>query len=142
MSELTDLADAIAAEINTNDLLGAGVNAVRAYVPVYDASRTADLKAFVVPIGVELTTETRALDRHKYVVSTAIYQRTGAVGGTSTLDPLMALVEGLVDHFRALRIVDDKVLVGIGNQPVFDPEAIEKSGVFCSVVQMTFMALR
>jgi hypothetical protein len=107
------IADAVVSTLNAAaeaNALSLYFVAERAYVPVYDSAKDfVDLKVTVVPHGLTFAALARRSDDFDYVVDVAVQKRIEAGAKTAAeiavaADPLMVLVEEMLDLFRGKRM--------------------------------------
>jgi hypothetical protein len=85
----------------------------------------------------------RSTVQHDYGIDVAVQKKFDA-DEPAELDPLMTLVEEIIDFFHRLRRLQDQnaVCVRAANQPVYSQEHMEQFRQFTSVVTLTFRATR
>jgi len=142
MATLTDIAEAVKDELNAGDF-SQEFEAVRLYQPLFELPEMKTLHVTVVPHGVEMVVSSRSLVQHDYQVDVAV-QKKFDTDEAVELDPLMALVEEIVDFFRLRRseAVPDAAWAKTENSPVYSQEHMEQFRQFTSVVTLTFRVLR
>jgi hypothetical protein len=146
VSVITDIADAVVAELNVAAaaLIPGGFVAERHYRPVVDLRDLADLKVTVVPRGIVITPANRAGNQHDVQIDVAVQQKVNDADQAS-LDALMTLVERIGQFFSRRRLSG---LPGAGagaavwtkteNKPIYSAEHLEQFRTFTSVVTFTF----
>jgi len=149
MSLVTDIADAVAAEINAAPGSPATFNqaftAVRKVVPAYELSELADLKVTVVPKAVEITGSTRSASQYDITVDIGIQKKLPA---TPEMDAEVEMLGTLVDQIaeylrrRPLSTAPFAALVSITNDPVYAPEHLLEKRVFTSVLTVIYRAMK
>jgi len=142
MAVITDIADAVVAELNAGTFSQA-FEAKRYYRPVFDLAEMKDLHVSVVPRGVTIERADRSRNQHDVQIDVAVQQKFQS-GDAAELDPLMALVEEIADFFRLRRLAayPDAVWVKTENVPVYAQEHIEEFRQFTSVLTLTFRVVR
>ncbi len=142
MADITDIADAVAAELNAGSF-GQEFTAERHYRPVFDLPEMGTLHVTVVPQGMTIETAGRGRSQHDCRIDIAV-QKKFENGDADELDPLMALVEQIADHFRFKRLegLPDAVWVKTENAPIYAAEHMEQNRVFTSVLTLTFRVVR
>jgi hypothetical protein len=139
---VTDIADAVVTELNAHTFSQA-FTAVRHYRPIFDLAEMQDLHVTVVPKGLAMQRADRTRHQVDYEIDVAIQQKV-AVVDAATLDPLMGLVEEVIDYFRNARLaaVPEAVCMGVRNEPVYAPEHLDELRQFTSVLTLTFRVVR
>ncbi len=142
MAGITEIADAVAAELNAGSFSQA-FTAERRYRPVFDLPEMGTLHVTVVPQGMTIETAGRGRNQQDYRIDIAI-QKKFENGDAAELDPLMALVEQIADHFRFRRLegLPEAVWVKTENAPIYAAEHMEQNRVFTSVLTLTFRVVR
>jgi len=140
MAVITDIADAVVAELNAAEF-SQPFEAKRSYLPRFDLAEMKDLHVTVVPKGVTGLPGTRAHNQHDYEIDVAVQKKTAADG---QIDPLMRLVEEIADHFRSKRLeaMSNVAWVGTAHSPIYAPEHLEQLGQFTSVLTFAFRTMR
>ena len=131
------VADMLAATTATTDPM---IVVRRAYVPDFNPTKDPP-SIFVMPARKHIEPGTRgAGDKATHTVSFGVYKRIERSAQLADVDAATGLVEELIDAFRAGdRRLGDHVLVALRNDPIFDPELLDREGVFASVVQLDFL---
>ena len=142
MPVITDIADAVVAELN-GGTFSQTFTAKRYYRPVFDLAEMATLHVSVVPRGVTIERADRSRNQHDVQIDVAV-QKKFSTGDAAELDPLMALVEEVADFFRMRRLstYPDAVWVKTENVPVYAQEHMEEFRQFTSVLTLTFRVVR
>jgi hypothetical protein len=138
------LADAVVNALN-DATLSQSFTAERVYVPTYakqdeeGEDELAELRVSVVPSESSMAVLSRGEDDFTYVVDIGVFKRLADM--TNALaDPLMTLVEEIIDLFRsrAIREAMPAKLVSVENPPVYSPDHLREHQVFASVVRLGF----
>lgn len=148
MSLVTDIADAIAAELNAApaDTFDPAFTAVRRVLPAFELADLAELKVTVVPKSVQITGSTRAASQYEIAVDIGVQKKVPS--GDTDLDSFVATLGTLVDQIadylrrRPLSAAPFAVWVSIANEPVYAPEHLDQERVFTSVLTVTYRAMR
>ena len=142
MATLTDIADAVVAELNGASF-SKPFEAVRRYRPQFDLSEMQALHVSVVPKAVSQEIQSRSRTSGDYQVDVGVQQKFAS---EADLDPLMTLVEEIADHFRFKRLTlpggNEAVWVRTENDPVYVPEHMDELRQFTSVLTFTFRIVR
>lgn len=136
-----DIADAVTSALNAATL-SQTFTAERAYVPIFELPDLADLRVTVVPVELTFAALTRHSDDFDYAIDIGITRRCEPTAASA--DPLMVLVQEILDLFRGKRLTgytDAKCVTG-GNKPIYDPTFMDSDRVFMSVVNLTFRKAR
>jgi hypothetical protein len=135
---LTDIADAVVAELNAGSF-GQSFTAQRAYLPVFDLAEMKDLHVTVVPKGLATTPFGRDSSQSDYAIDIGIQKK---LSGTTAadIDPLMALVEEIGRFFRQRRLASypDAIWVRTEHPHLYAPEHLSELRQFTSVLTLTF----
>jgi hypothetical protein len=147
MSIVIDIADAVAADLNSSGLLsGLGITARRAVLPRYELADLAELRITVVPKSIEITGSTRSLSQYDVVVDVGIQQKLlpESPPTDSEVEALLDLVQQLADHLRTAQLDDvgNCVWVSVANDPIYAPDHLSDQRVFTSVLSLTYRLLR
>jgi hypothetical protein len=141
VSVITDIADAVVAELNVAapTLITGGFVAERHYRPVVDLRELAQLKVTVVPRGVTITPANRAGNQHDVQIDVAVQQKVNDTDQES-LDALMTLVERIGQFFsrRRLSSLPGAVWMKTENKPIYSAEHLEQFRTFTSVITLTW----
>ncbi len=140
MSDLTDVADAVTAQLN-NASLGQTFTAERTYSPSYVVDEQPGLKVFVVPSSQALAFATRSEDERSYTVMIGVYN---AITDAASIDAMLDFVEGVMDCLNTNgRVTNpDGVLMDIKNEIAFEPSLLNQDNLFVTVVEVTYRLLR
>ena len=138
MSVVTDIADALVAELNGREF-AQPFTAQRLYVPRFELSEMATLHVTVVPKGVVLESAGRGLRQTDVTIDMAVQQRF-ETDETVELDGLMNLVGEIVEFLHGLRLTDypSAIWLKTANEPIFAPEHMEQYRQFTSVITLTY----
>ncbi len=128
--------------LNEADLPQAA-NAERTYLPDYDTASESELITYVVATGEKAEASGRALHKHTYSVVVAIYKRIDR----EDIDSI-----GAMDDFRqavldalkpgSLPSYPDASLVGLTNNPIYDPETLGGNSVYLSLISADYISVR
>ncbi len=148
MSLVTEIADAVAAELNAAapGTFSESFTAVRKVLPVHELKDLVDLKVTVVPKAVEITGSTRAASQYEITVDIGV-QRKLAPGNTD-LDAAVTTLGTLVDQIaeylrrRPLATAPWASWISLANDPVYAPEHLLEQRVFTSVLTVTYRAMK
>ncbi len=142
MAVITDIADAVAAEIN-RATLSQPATASREYLPHFKLEDMQELRVTVVPKSVLTQPGGRAHNQHDYAIDVAV-QKKLQKADNAEIDPLMMLVDEIADHFRFKRLSSfpNAMWLKTENQPVYSPEHLQEMRQFTSVLTLTFRLMR
>lgn len=141
MSVITDIADAVVADLNAGSF-SQSFNAERDYLPVFELDDIKDLRVTVVPKGIAIQATGRNSNQHDVEIDIAVQKKLTKTDATE-IDPLMALVEEIADRFRFKRFTSpDAVWIRTQNEPVYAQEHLDQFRVFTSLLTLTFRIIR
>ena len=138
-----DIAEAVKDELNAGTF-SVPFEAVRRYLPRLDLAAMGEaLHVTVVPGGIASETAGRRQVRHDYRIDVAVQRKVAKADG-ATLDPLMALVEEIAEHFRGKRPAGGgaAMCIGVENVPVYSAEHLDEDGAFTSVLRLTYRVVK
>ena len=145
MSLVTDIADAVAAEINgaPGDTFSEAFTAERRVLPEFALEDLAALKVSVVPKAVEISGSTRSVCQYEISVDIGIQKKLG-----TDLDAEVAALGTLVDEIadflrrRPLAATPWAAWVSANNDPVYAAAHLSEQRVFTSVLTLTYRAMK
>ena len=142
MAVITDIADAIVAELNAATL-SQPVTAERHYLPRFDLPEMQTLHVTVVPKGVVLASGDRSRGQGDYSSDVAV-QRKFATGDNAELDALTNLTEEIANHFRGRRLASypDAAWLKTEQTVLYAQEHLAELRQFTSVLTFTYRVLR
>ena len=142
MAVITDIADAVATEINAGSF-SQPVSATREYLPAFELADMQTLRVTVVPKSVTTLPGGRAHNQYDYAIDVAVQKKLDAADNTE-IDELMTLVDELADHLRFKRLTDypNAAWLKTENQPVYAQEHLQELRQFTSVLTLTFRVVR
>ncbi len=137
MDVITEIADAVVAELNAATL-SLPFTAVRYFEPVFELPEMKVLHVSVVPNDEETQNIRRRQKRHDYRIDVAVQKKFDTKEPVE-LDPLMKLTKEIAELFcpRRLAAMPAAVAVKAVNDPIYDPEHMEKYRQFTSLVTVT-----
>jgi len=143
VSLITDIADAVVAELNAPGAPGFSMpfTAERLYRPDFELPEMKDLHVTVVPHGLEMTTAGRGLSQHDVQIDVAVQKKLDAADNTE-IDALMGLVEEIAELFRTKRQFSDAAWLRTENSPVYSQEHLGELRQFTSVLTVTLRTVR
>ncbi len=139
MSRVTDIADAVVAELNAAAFTKP-FTSVRGYQPTYDLKDMKDLHVTVVPKARSVSLASRAADLVEYSVDVGVQQK---IANDGDVDGLMVFVEEIAAFLnrRRLTYADDVAWAQTVNEPIFSPEHLGQLRQFTSVLTVTYRAV-
>jgi hypothetical protein len=142
MAVITDIADAIVAELN-GATFRQPVTAVRHYLPRFDLPEMHNLQVTVVPKGVVLASGDRSRGQGDYSLDVAVQQKI-ATGDNAELDALTDLTEEIANHFRGRRLgsFPDAIWIKTEQTVLYAQEHLAELRQFTSVLTLTYLVLR
>jgi hypothetical protein len=146
VSVITDIADALVAELNgaAATLIPGGFVAERHYRPVFDLKELNTLRVSVVPRSTVISPIHRGSNQHDVQIDVAVQQKIADLDNAA-VDMLMVLVERIGDVFRHRRLgglPGAAVWTKTENKPIFSAEHLEQYRTFTSVITFTFRVAR
>ena len=145
MSLVTDIADAVAAELNAavEGTFTESFTAQRLVLPEFDLVELADMKVSVVPKAMTITGATRSASQYEIAVDVGVQKKLGK-DLDSEVAALGTFVDEIADYLRqrALTQAAYAAWVSIANEPVYAPEHLAGDRVFTSVLTVTYRALK
>ena len=142
MSVITDIADAVAAEINAGTY-SQELTAQRLLLPRFDLEDMQSLQVTVVPKSLTTLPGGRAHNQHDFVIDVAVQQKLQTINDTE-IDDLLTLVDEVADQLRFKRLTSypNAVWLKTENQPVYAQEHLEEMRQFTSILTFTFRLMR
>lgn len=142
MPVITDLADAVVAELNGASF-SQPVTAQRLYLPQFELPELQALHVTVVPKAVLLASADRSRSQGDYSVDVAVQQKF-TTGDNAELDLLTGLTEEIGDHFRGRRLGSYPAAAWLKTEQkvLYAPEHIDELRQFTSVLTLTYRVVR
>ena len=142
MAVITDVADAVVAELNATSF-SQTLEAKRSYVPQFDLAEMKDLHVTVVPKGVTILPGSRSKNQHDLAIDVAIQKKLDKADNAE-IDVLMGLVDEIADRFRLKRLdsYPGAVWLKTEQQPIYSQEHLDQMRQFTSVLTFTFRVVR
>ena len=144
ISIAADIADAVAAEINTAAVAGAfsfSFTAERHVLPKSDLSKLSGLIVTVVPKSVEVATQTRTMCLRDVSVDIGIQQKLNKEPGLDADVASIGVLADEITNYLRKRVLTDAtyaVWVRITNDPVYAVEHLDDDRVYTSVMTVTY----
>ena len=142
MAVITDIADAVAAELNGHTF-SQKFTAVRTYDTTLALQDAGTLHVTVVPKALTEEVASRGADQVDYAIDVGVRKKPASVSNAD-LDPLVSLVEEIRAFFRRRRLAayPGAVCIRTPIEPVFAPEHLREYGQFTSILSLTFRVVR
>ena len=144
MPVITDIADAVVAELNNapEGTFGQAFTAQRLNLPEFDLKDMQDLHVTVVPKGVEIAAASRANSQYDWQIDVAV-QKKLASADQSEQDGLIALVEEIATFLarRPLSAFPAAVWVRAELPTLYSPEHLRELRQFTSVLTLTYRTI-
>lgn len=142
MAVVTDIADAVAAELNSG-AFSQPFEAKREYLPRFELPDMKTLQVTVVPKGMIVTPGTRSRNQHDVEIDVAV-QKKLAAEDSAQIDGLMDLVDEIANQFRLKRIDGFPLAIWVKTEhdPLYAQEHMDQLGQFTSVLTLTFRLMR
>lgn len=137
-SALTDIADAVASELNAHpETFSQPFTAQRLNLPEFDLSEMDSLHVTVVPKAVKETRISRSAVQEDFLIDVGVMKR---FENQVDQDAMLALVEQFKKFFRGRRLSQypSAAYVGAENDPPYDPTHLSKLRQFTGVITLTF----
>lgn len=145
MSLITDIADAVVAELNAAPAgtFDPGFTVQRRVMPAFELAELAELKVTVVPKAVQITGSTRSSSQYDLTIDIGV-QRKLTSNSDSDVETLGTLVDQIAEYMRQrpLSQAPYAVWVSTANEPVYSPEHLLEQRVFTSVLTVTYRAIK
>jgi hypothetical protein len=146
MSFATDIADAVAMELNAADSgsFSQTFTAERSVLPVHELKDLIDLKVAIVPKVVEISGSTRSVSQYDIAVDIGVQKKLATTDIDTEVATLGTLVDEIADYLRRrpLTAAPHAVWVNTVNEPVYAPEHLAEQRVFTSVLTVTYRAMK
>jgi len=138
MSIVSEVAEAVRSELDAGQF-SIPFKAVRAFRHDQTLPEGKELRVSVVPKGVKMTPASRNVCAHDIEVFVAVMQKIDRAT-PETIDPLLGLVEEIVDFFRLRRLAKCPGAVWTGTEikPMVSTEHLEQLRQFTSLVTVNF----
>ena len=142
MAAITDVADAILAELNAA-AFSLPFTATRSYLPRYKLEDMETLHVTVVPNKDTVLPGDRGKSRHDYELDVAV-QKKLTTADNAEIDPLVTLTEEIADYFRGKRLalLPSAVWGTTAVRAIYAPEHLVELGQFTSLLTFTFRVMR
>ena len=145
MSLATDIADAVAAELNAADpgTFSEVFTAQRMVLPAFDLPDLAELKICLVPKSVTITGSTRTASQYEIAVDIGIQKKLGK-DLDAGVESLGSLVDEIADYLtrRPLTAAPFAAWAAMANEPVYAAEHLAEQRVFTSILTVTYRAVK
>ena len=145
MSLITDIADAVVAELNAAPAgtFEPSFTAQRRVLPAFELAELKALKVTVVPKAVQITGSTRSSSQYDLAIDIGV-QRKLTSDSDSDVENLGTLVDQIAEHLRQrpLSTAPYASWMSIVNEPVYSPEHLLEQRVFTSVLTVTYRAMK
>lgn len=143
MSIATDIADAVAAELNAAPAgtFSLAFTAVRRVFPEFELNELKNLTVSVVPKSVVVATQTRAMCYKDVSVDIGIQKKLDKSPGLDEdVSALGIVVDEITDYLRqrTLTSATYAVWVNIINEPIYSVEHLAENRVFTSVLTVMY----
>ncbi len=139
---VSEIADAVAKELAAG-AFSVPFTALRAFRHQQTLPEGKELRVSVVPKGVTVTPAARAACHYTAEIYVAVMKKV-ADARPETIDPLLGLVEEIVDFFQLRRLKEypDAAWVSTEVKPMVSTEHLEQLQQFTSLVTVTFKLCR
>ena len=145
MAELTDIADAVVAELNAEDW-DLDFTAVRRNLPWFDGPPT-DLQVVVVPRGREKTLHSRSENEVVYTIEIGVRRqltglKAGQAASNTDTDPLIGLLQDIDDHFDAAQLAGYTAARWQSTEWAIHDELLRENHLFAATLTVAFRVLK
>ena len=142
MSIITDIADAVAAELTAGSF-SQPVAAERRNLPQFELADMKSLKVTVVPKGVVILPGGRTHGHYDYTIDVAVQKKVDQEEGTE-VDELLGLVDEIADHLRFKRLTGFPGAVWLKTEhpAIYSQEHLHEMRQFTSLLTLTFRVAR
>ena len=145
MSLVTDIADAVTAELNNapGGTFSESFAARRLVLPEFELADLAQMQVTVVPKSMQISGGTRAASQYEIGVDIGVQKKLGKDLDTEVAQ-LGTLVDEIADYLRKRPLAGATFAAwtGINNEPIYAPEHLAEQRVFTSVLTVTYRAMR
>ena len=145
MGLATDIADAVAAEINAaaDGTFSEAIDAQRQVLPARELADLATLKVTVVPKAIEISGSTRSVSQYDIAIDIGIQKKLGK-DLDAEVPPLTTLVDEIAEYLRKRQLTAAAYAAWVRtvNEPVYVPEHLASQRVFTSLLTVTYRAMR
>lgn len=138
-ARITAIAEALKNELNAH-AFSLAFTATRSYQPLRDLTDFKTLRVTVVPGALTMEPDTRESTQDDHIIHVAVQKKLAAPANNAELDPLMALVQEIVESVRFIRLdaFPDAAWLKAESVPIFIPEHLEQKQQFTSVIAFTY----
>jgi len=145
MARLTDIADAIAAELHAapEETFAAPFAAGRRCVPLVDLADLAGLHVTVVPAARSMATATRGSASDEIAADIAVQQRVNPASIDDEVAGLLGLIEQIADYLRGrpLAAAPGAAWISTVHEPPYEPDHLLDHNLFTGVLRVTYRQL-
>ncbi len=147
MSLITEIADAVTAELNAAapGTFTQSFTAERKVLPFYELQDLLGLKVTVVPKAVEITGSTRSNSQYDFAIDIGIQKKLGSPSAIEAeVESLGNVVDQIVEYLRQRKLTAAPFAAWVNtiNDPVYAPEHLLEKRVFTSVLTLTYRGLK
>lgn len=139
MANITDIADAVAAELNAGTF-DMQFTAQRCLLPFLDVSELETLQVSVVPSETSMEFLTRQADLEQHTVDVAVQKKIDDLTDQTEIENLITLTKALAGYLRRRRLTSlpDAACVKTKISPVYSYDHLVGSQCFTSVLSVTY----
>lgn len=139
-ADILQLADALVADLNAHSF-SQPFQAVRGYLPTFELQEMNALKVTVVPREDSGKLDTRTSSAHEMAIDIGVQKKPATIDNTN-LDPLMYLVQEIVDYFLFGKRPGGATLINPQVRILYLQEHLHKFRQFTAVLTLTFKGWR
>ena len=142
MSMVSDIADAVAAELSAGTF-SVPFQTIRAFRHEQTLPEGKELRVSVIPKGVAVVPVARAACTYTAEIFVAVMKKVDDAR-PETIDPLLALVEEIVDFFRLRRLANFPAAAWVGTEvkPMVSTEHLEGLKQFTSLITVSWRVVK
>jgi hypothetical protein len=142
MSIVSQVADAVAGELAAGQF-SVPFKVIRAFRHEQTLPEGKELRVSVVPKGVTVTPASRGVCAHNIEIFVAVMKKVDRAD-PETVDPLLGLVEEIVDFFRLRRLekFPEAAWTGTEVKPMVSTEHLEQLKQFTSLITLSLKLCR
>jgi len=143
MSEIAQIADALASELNAGSF-SETFTAERAWQPVFEPGDVDSLQVTVVPRSLSIINATRQHSFFDYSIDVGVQKKLGVDPDPSEIDALDTFTEEVADALRLARLAGfpTAAFFSIEREPIVARDHLEELRIFTTVLTITYRVKR
>ena len=141
MSIVTQMAKAVAAELNREQEFSVEFEATFSVKPNYELTELDMIRVVVVPKTLEIERISRSSTKYIVTIDIGIMQRLGKMTPEDAVESLGDLVDEIAEFLSDRELEDFKAatFVSLSNDPIYVPEFLSQSRTFMSVLSVKYV---